>query len=142
MKKILSKIVALASLFVLVGFVTVSCDKKKDEPQQKKTYKELIVGSWKFIAQETTHNGVPKEPDKENIGRILSFNADGTGDGEGRKFNYKIENAKIILINPNEPEEKEEADILELNDKTLKVKTIFVDGPVTDISIATYERVK
>lgn len=136
MKKILSKIVALASLFVLVGFVSVSCDNKKGEPQQKKTYKELIVGSWKFIAQETTHNGVPKEPDKENIGQIVSFNADGTGSAE-EKFNYKIENDKLVL-----EEDATEYTILELNEKTLKFKGVFVDGSDTDIYISTYERVK
>lgn len=136
MKKILSKIVALASLFVLVGFVTVSCDKKKDEPQQKKTYKELIVGSWKLVAEESTRNGVPLKPDSENIGKILSFNADGTGSLK-EKFNYKIDKDKLVL-------EGDDTDytILELNEKTFKMKGVFVDGPDTDIDIYTYERVK
>lgn len=139
MKKILSKIVALASLFVLVGFVTVSCDKKKDEPQQKKTYKELIVGSWKLVAEESTRNGVPRKTDSDNIGQIISFNADGTGSAE-EKFNYTIENAKLTVTDTDK--DKQEADILELNEKTFKMKYVVVDGSDTYIYISTFERVK
>lgn len=141
MKNILSKFVVLSSLFVLVGLLVVSCDKKKTEPDQKKTYKELIVGSWKIVAIETTRNGNPIKTDDE-IGIITVFNANGTSNTEGQTVDYKIENDKLIIYTQDTKDIIQEFSILELNEKTLKIKFVFVDGPDTDVTIVTNERVK
>lgn len=140
MKSILSKILLSVSFVVFVGFFAVSCDKKE---QPRKSYKELIVGSWKMVSMERTVNGRKAEIDNHQIGSVTIFNPDGTAMilYNKRKVNYIISDGKIIMSD-TDGKIVGQYHILELNDRILKVKEEINKPNRLDIYIVTLERVK